>query len=103
MKPVRVGWQIIATIFLPTGLYAFKRISKLGYGTLLYIVTFMYAVATGTISVIFFNELGDLVWFIAISDYIIPFLIPMLFIAKWSRQWNESLAKPTFKDVLPTN
>ncbi len=91
MKQVNTGWQVAATLFIPTGLYAFKRIKKLTYGIILYALTFISSVIIGTVSVVYWHESEELLLFGVVLIYTIPIFIPMFFIRKWSEQWNKSI------------
>jgi len=98
-------WQIIATIFLPTGLYAFKRINKLRSGVLIYLGVFGLLVLFG-ITIVFslimtngqtsYNSAGELLadlWWVTLGWQLISIITPMVCIAYWSKAWNENLIK----------
>lgn len=98
-KPVNVGVQCLATLFVPTGIYAFKRIKKLRLGLLIYAICYvMYIVATvyplknmaDSSSNINIDTLG-LISFLSVGLTILSFLLPILFIRKWSKEWNSKL------------
>lgn len=100
---VSIGWQVMATIFIPTGLYAFKRINKLRYGGLLYLGTFGFIVL---FAIIF---LFNITWFAAneIISFsfgmvgIVSYAIPMIFVAQLSKQYNEKLETKTSSQDAP--
>lgn len=98
-KPVNIGVQCLATLFVPTGLYAFKRIKKLRLGILIYAICYiMYIVATvyplknmaDSSSNINMDTLG-LISFLSIGLTIMSFLLPIFFIRKWSKEYNQTL------------
>lgn len=96
----------MATIFFPTGLYAFKRINKLRYGILIYLGSFvlLFLLAIGfvlnipnintdefsTSQEVYYMLLDQLGW-ISLGWQLINITIPMYFIAKWTKLWNESI------------
>lgn len=85
-KKVSVGWQCAAILFWPTGIWAFKRINRFGYGLLL-ILGFLAS------SIILNAGLGFLLpWYIPLPVwYLIQFIPPMYFVVKWSKEWNKSI------------
>ena len=98
-KPVNIGVQCLATLFVPTGIYAFKRIKKLRLGLIIYAVCYvMYIVATvyplknmaNSSSNINMDTIG-LISFVSVGLIIMSFLLPIIFIRKWSKEYNQSL------------
>jgi hypothetical protein len=88
-KKVSVGWQMIALMFWPTGLWAYNRIGKLMYGIFLYLG--MAGLITGVgigLTEMFSASIRDDVSPILVIIY---YLIPMLYIRKWSKEWNEKI------------
>lgn len=97
---VNVKLQCLATLTIPTGLYAFYRINKTKEGNRIYmgtgIVTFVFIVGTFLMN---WNQVtnsqigGDLlsllftVGSIAVTPYTI--LFPMIKIRKYSKEYNQ--------------
>ena len=81
---VNVLAQCLATIFIPTGLYAFKRINKFKMGVLVYVVSGVIAFFGGMLSV-FTSE------YVSIGCLIVSFIIPMIFVIKWSNEFNSKV------------
>ena len=96
---VNLGVQCVATLFIPVGLYAFKRIHKLRLGILLYGICYvMYIAAT----VYPLKEIADsnsnmnqdtlgIISFISVGLSILSFLLPIIFIHKWSKEYNQKI------------
>ena len=81
-KPVNVGWQIVFCIINPLWIYGFYRIEKLRLGLAIMIPTIVVN------SVI--NYSVPYPWGLAIASAII-ILVPILFMRKWSIEWNKKL------------
>ena len=81
--------QILATISIPTGIYAFYRINKLRKGLALYGLSFAIAVLSGVIALFsngdMFHELAS--FLLALST----FIIPMVFMREWTIQYNSKI------------
>ena len=96
-KKLNILWQCIATLTLPTGLYAFKKINKLRLGSLTYVLSFAIMVMGITILVIlFWNPEGDksIFYYIgAAMDWMFPISIlpPILFMRTWTCSYNEKI------------
>lgn len=104
MKQVSLAWQVMATIFVPTGLYAFRRINKGKFGIVIYVISIgmpflfgLFAPSQTLETCNYFNNIEYCKPSENIFTYtiiililgILSFLMPILFIAKWSREWNE--------------
>ena len=81
-KPVSIGWQTIFCIINPVWVYGFYRIEKLRMGLAIMIPTIAvnYAIS-------YFVPFPYSL-FIVIAMLI---LVPIRFMRKWSREWNEKL------------
>ena len=93
-KQVSLGWQCLATIFLPTGLYAFKRISKLKLGIIVYVSAYSLTILGGIIQASSAYPWGIGVLEASIGSfvfYISAILIPIYFMRKWTIEWNRSI------------
>lgn len=98
-KKVNLGIQSVATLFVPTGLYAFKRIKKLRLGILLYGICYlMYIIATvyplkqmtDSSSQMNQDTLG-MISLLSVGLSIMSFLLPIIFIHKWSKDFNKKI------------
>lgn len=95
-KKVSIFWQCLATLFFPTGLYAFKRINKFRVGLLIYFITigltYLAPLGTGHMWYDFNYDLYLVTYavftLVAIASL---FIFPILYIRKWSNEWNESV------------
>lgn len=97
---INQNWQMIATIFIPTGLYAFKKIHKLQKGIILYGITFGFYCLLSVLPFAYWGlrsqnilEIGkDQVYFtfltIMIISTIFSIVLPMHYINKWTKQFN---------------
>jgi len=95
-KKVSIGWQVVSTLFLPTGMYAFKRINKLRLGGLIYLIT--YALWVGpSIGLVLVSSIIEAYVYIIIPIIVlvVSFVLPMWYMEKWSKEWN----KPTLKEL----
>ena len=87
---VSLPWQIVGTILPPTGIYAFTRIKKGKYGIIIYVVTYCLGILhelTKAENVDIFQLLT------AFSLLLSAVIIPIYFMAKWSKEWNNSIDK----------
>jgi uncharacterized membrane protein (DUF485 family) len=98
-KPVNIGVQCLATLFVPLGLYAFTRIHKLRLGIIIYGICYaMYIIATvyplkqltDTSSNVNIDTVG-LISFFSVGLTILSFLLPIIFIRKWSKEYNNKM------------
>ncbi len=93
---VNVNWQIASTLFIPSGLWAFRRIKKLTYGIIIYACCdVLYSLGTGFSLA---NNIGlwdeteiMIVAILMLSALVIALISPMIFIRKWSIAWNQKL------------
>lgn len=107
-KTVNITAQILATLFIPTGIYAFWRIGKQNKGSLIYILTGIFSLFSIGISYLYSpivyywdGPLGyisryssdsashSFLLFFAVMTSIISILLPMYFINKWSKEYNK--------------
>lgn len=96
-KPVNVTTQCMATLFMPTAIYAFKRIGHLTDGILIYFGTLFgimgvyvgYMLTLGKV-------LGDLPnEFLGALFIILSTVLPVLYIRKWSIEFNKKIKEAT--------
>lgn len=92
---INTKYQTLATLILPTSLYAFYRIKKLKLGILINILSIML----GTSS--FYNMANLLshgyfgLWFlVAAFINIYSFILPIIFIRKWTVAFNNKVFEP---------
>jgi len=81
-QPVSVNWQTLFCILPYIWIYAFYRIEKLRLGIVIAIGTFALTIALGMLLPFPYGLAGNL---------IISIVVPIYFIRKWSREWNEKL------------
>ena len=89
--------QMILSIFIPTGLYGFKKIKKLQMGMLTYIASFfvpviilsMYVAINGWIQGSIFKIDLSIIKIITLPVLFSGYLIPVYFIRKWTKQYNS--------------
>ncbi len=79
-KPVSIGWQVVFVIIPYVWIYAFYRIEKLTIGIVLAIIS--------TVAGISFQMILPFPWGLGTS-WIFYIIIPIYFVVKWSREWNE--------------
>jgi hypothetical protein len=82
-KPVNVNWQTLFCIIPYVWIWAFYRIEKLRMGVLIAIGAGLASAAWGTLIPFPYGLLGNLV---------ISIVLPIYFIRKWSREWNERVS-----------
>lgn len=103
---VNIKLQCLATLTIPTGLYAFYRINRMKEGNRIYmgtgIATFTFLIGTFFVN---WNQVtnsqvgGDLlsllftIGSIAVTPYTI--LFPMIKIRKYSKEWNQKTLSST--------
>jgi len=78
----------MATLFIFTGIYAFKRINKLGYGILIYVLS------SGVLLIAFIVDIISPTKYMMIITqiiYFISYLLPLLAMYKWTNQYNKSI------------
>lgn len=99
VKPVNVKIQCLATLFVPTGLYAFKRIKKLRLGILLYALCYiMYIIATVypikqmTDSNSLNQDTIGLISIISVTLSIMSLVLPIILIHRWSKDYNKQFS-----------
>ncbi len=93
-KPKNVLVQCLATILIPTGLYAFKRINKLQKGILVYLSSYVLVFAGGLIQASSLYPWGlDILdaSLMSFTCYLFSILVPIIFMSKYTRQYNEAL------------
>ena len=81
-KPVDVNLQTLFCILPYIWIYAFYRIEKLRLGIVIAIGAFAATIAWGMAFPFPYGLVGNL---------IISIVVPIYFIRKWSREWNEKL------------
>ena len=84
-KNVSVVWQCIATIFVPTGLYAFHRINKLKVGGLIYLIT----IVINVLQTLIVGSYG-ISALLSLAIGIFGLMVAMLYMQKWSEEWNKN-------------
>ena len=81
--------QMLATILIPTGLYAFYRIDKLRMGMVMYGISFAIAVASSMLEL--FSD-GDIIYMTFSAIFaVLSLIVPMLFIREWTIQYNNKI------------
>ena len=95
-KKVNVLWQCLATILIPTGIYAFKRINKLKDGIIIYAITltlqFLMPISTNYMWYDFNYDLYLVTFAVfTLFSVIASFIIPILYMNKWSKEYNAKL------------
>lgn len=109
-KQVNVKVQMLASIFIPSGAYAFCRINKQNKGTILYVTTGILSILGFFTSTMNYQTpyywdgvLGQisrytsdstthgLLILFTLSSSLISIIVPMLYIRKWSIDWNNKL------------
>ena len=82
-KPVNIGWQTIFMIIPILNFWAFYRIEKLRLGLVIILAieipSFLFQMLLP-----FPYGLG-----VSIGMFVISIAIPMYFVRKWSREWNQ--------------
>ena len=80
--------QCLATIFLPTGLFAFKRINKLRLGILVYVVS----IGIGIIGIVFGSLHIKMILDISTISVSFSYLLPIAVMNKWCKDWNKTIS-----------
>ena len=88
MKKVNVLVQVMATIFIPTGIYAFWRIGKTRIGIVSYIASFCVGVISGVLS---FISTDNYHLVISIIGIFLSIMLPMGFMVYYTNQYNTKL------------
>lgn len=106
---INVKLQCLATLTLPSSIYAFYRIKKLKWGLLINMINSLLSGMGGSVLIVTVMGLsfgdpvitnkhiltyifGLLYSIIAISA---SFIIPIFYIRKWTISWNRKLLEPT--------
>ena len=89
-------WQTVASLDIPTGLYACKRVNKFRLGCLVYFGTYIItALGSYVATPLLFKGLIGIVYYsvgvFALAGMAI--IIPVLYVRKWTRLYNSSLIK----------
>ena len=96
-EPVSVGWQTIFMIIPVVNFWAFYRIEKLRLGLVIVLAieipSFLFQMLLP-----FPYGLG-----VSIGMLVISIVIPMYFVRKWSREWNERISSGVQKDEKTTS
>jgi len=90
-EPVSVGMQIVLTILPFVWFYALYRIERLRIGLVLAIICIVTSIGTS----IGLQILLPFPWGLVFSMVLYITIIPMYFVIKWSKKWNEQFIKPT--------
>lgn len=96
-KPVGILSQCLMSLFVPTGLYAFKRIRKFRLGLIVYGLSYIaYLAATiTTLNIIAKgNMTSDQIGILSLLStilVIISFALPTMTIYNWSKRYNQSI------------
>ena len=91
---VNLKVQCLATLLIPAGLYAFKRINKLKYGLVIYGIS--YGICYGVpiiISVTSLNSNNIIYLSSILYSFLFSIAFPMVAIKKYSIDYNKSLEK----------
>ena len=92
MSPVNVKVQCLATLFIPTGIYAFKRINKIRMGIMIYGLTFASWIAQNLL-IPFNNSSMGLYGLVSLLNLGLGIILPMIFIYNWSIEFNKKKKK----------
>lgn len=101
-KPRNLTIQCLATLFIPTGIYAFKRINKTRLGIQAYILSFITFVIMCSAPFIYAEiaygeinkspeSIGIAIVGFVMGGYVLSALIPILFILVHTKRWNNQL------------
>ena len=97
-KKVSVGWQCVAILFVPTGLWAFYRIKKLLYGVLIYLAALGLKFGIPIVLAMLYHDSNfdsDTYWIIfnllSFVGFFTALGLSMWYMARWSNRWNESV------------
>ena len=95
-EPVSVNWQTLFAVLPVVWIWAFYRIKKLRLG-LLVVIGSAYGIpfCVGALVGLFgpganLSAVGGEWWLVLII--VLKFVLPILFIRKWSKQWNEKFS-----------
>lgn len=91
-KKVNIILQCLATLCLPIGLYAFKRINKLKAGGIVYVIS----IVVGVVGIVIGSFHFKLFLNITTLSMIVSYFIPIIFMKEWCKKWNKSI---TFERV----
>ena len=94
-KEVNVKLQCLASLFVPTGLYAFKRIKKLTIGIIIYAVTYLAWLGQNILFMPDFNNPSSVGLYGLTSLLIVGLgiLLPLIFIYNYSIDYNKKIKK----------
>ena len=94
---VNILVQCLATLILPTGLYAFKRIDKLKKGILVYGASFGLTILSVIVTgILFVNKDGQTNLVIALYSLgltAMSFFVPIYYMRNWSIEFNKKIGK----------
>ena len=92
---INLKYQTLATLSLPTSLYAFYRIKKLKYGILVNILSSIISSISMT-NMITLLQHGNFGFLFLFSGFIFSYgiVLPMFFIRKWTNSFNRKTLEP---------
>src|SRR5690242_19069220 len=102
-KKKNIILQCLATITIFTGLYAFKKIDKVKAGIGVYVLSciafliinlmpFIYSgIILGDINKVNQPEMEIAIFISVTLSYIVTILIPIIFIYKWTKEYNKKI------------
>ena len=90
-KKVNPLLQTAATIIVPTGLYAFKRINKLRKGIIIYAISYVVSIAMPFMLTIIPSMSNSFYLTGIVYGVLFSFALPMVAIKKWSVDYNKKL------------
>ena len=92
MSKVNVKLQCLATLFIPTGIYACKRINKTKMGIMIYGLTFASWIAQNLL-IPFNNSSMGLYGLVSLLNLGLGISLPMICIYNWSVEFNKKIRK----------
>lgn len=87
-------WQTVLSLDIPTGIYACKRVNKFRIGLFMYAINYLGLLAASVIfePLMFKGMTGMLLYTFGLTSLgVITIIIPVFYVRKWTKEFNQAL------------
>lgn len=94
MKQRSMFWHTLASLDIPTGLYACKRVNKFRLGCIVYFTTYLaFVFGSWEAAPLIYKGIIGILWYGlgTLSLGVMAIIIPVLFVRRWTKEFNKAL------------